>query len=490
MALKANESFFKFVTMGAASARKAIEILRENSFEVHELERYSTSNKIWQTKIKRLRLPDLFCIRTGARFEVRAKSKLEVKMSDSPTVEGRHWDSGLRDEDIVLFVQCEWSDGSAHLADRVEAFSVGELRATVDASKLGPPKSAGEGAERDRTWPAVVASAPGVVVEIEEIRLRTKLDTGRNQTYRLRRRVNNADVILHPYVHAGGAFQGRIQFLAGAPAAKAQLTPSDKDWDPLADLSQDELSRFAAVKALGLRGAADQSDRIYETALHDSEARVRLEAAGSLAKLEDDRGQTLLVESFENPSSDDLRMESVLIAGEVGNSISARFLHKVLESSSLEDEELLAATIWGLGEKGCRDYDKVASFLGHDSDLVASHAAVALGEVIDDSLCQRLIGMLDSGDNRAAASAAWVLEHATTSVVPRLVDLATSTSEARHWAVAILGKRPRKDAGAIAATNPGLAASLEAWWKATGDENWLADVEASDVIRFVREQNI
>jgi HEAT repeat protein len=488
MALKTSESFFKFVTMGAASARKAIQLLRERDYDAHELERYSTSNKIWQTKIKRLRLPDLFCIRTGARFEVRAKSKLEVKMSDSPTVKGRHWDSGLRDKDVILFVHCEWEDGRARPADRVEAFSVAELRATVETSKLGPPKSAGEGAERDRSWPTVVASQSGFIVEIEESRLRTKLDTGRNQTYQLGRRVNKVQVRLHPYVNEGGEFQGSTQFLAGTPPVQAQLTPSADDWDPVVDLSGDELSRFAAVKALGLRGDVEQSDRIYQTGVSDSEARVRLEAAGSLVRLEDDRGQTLLLDSFENPTSDDLRMESVLIAGEVGNTIAAAFLHKVLDSS-LEDEELLSATIWGLGEKGCQDYDRVSVFLGHESDLVASHAAVALGKAIDDSLCERLMGMLNN-DDRAAASAAWVLEHATPTVVPHLLALATSTSGARHWAVAILGKRPRKDVEGIATTSPELAASLEAWWKVTGDENWLAGVEASDLIRFVRDQTL
>ena len=32
-----------------------------------KLERYSRSNKIWSTKVKRLRLPDLLCVRTGLR---------------------------------------------------------------------------------------------------------------------------------------------------------------------------------------------------------------------------------------------------------------------------------------------------------------------------------------------------------------------------------------------------------------------------------------
>jgi hypothetical protein len=106
VALKASESFIRFVTMGAAGAHRAIEVLRTHGHDVRELERYATCNKIWQTKIKRLRMPDLFCLKCGRRFEVRAKTKLEIKMSDSPSVSGREWDAGLRDSDTVIFVRC------------------------------------------------------------------------------------------------------------------------------------------------------------------------------------------------------------------------------------------------------------------------------------------------------------------------------------------------------------------------------------------------
>ena len=65
MALKASESFIRFVSMGAAGAHRAVEILGLHGHDARELERYATCNKIWQHKIKRLRMPDLFCLRCG-----------------------------------------------------------------------------------------------------------------------------------------------------------------------------------------------------------------------------------------------------------------------------------------------------------------------------------------------------------------------------------------------------------------------------------------
>lgn len=118
MSFKADTSFLRFLTMGALGTRHVIEELQAAGFRPVELERYSTSNKIWSTKIKRLRLPDLLCVRTGLRVEVRAKSKLEIKMSHAPNNAERHWDAGLRDEDVVALVVCttmtaRWRRGAA-----------------------------------------------------------------------------------------------------------------------------------------------------------------------------------------------------------------------------------------------------------------------------------------------------------------------------------------------------------------------------------------
>ena len=75
MGLKVDSSFLKFVTMGALGARRVCQLMAHAGLQPIKLERYSRSNRIWSTKVKRLRLPNLlFCVRTGLRVEVRAKT--------------------------------------------------------------------------------------------------------------------------------------------------------------------------------------------------------------------------------------------------------------------------------------------------------------------------------------------------------------------------------------------------------------------------------
>lgn len=106
MPFKASTSFLRFLSMGAVGVQRTMEILRRFGCEPIELERYCSSNKIWTTKVKRLRLPDLLCVKTGLRVEVRAKTDLRIRMSDTPSNPDRAWDAALRDDDLVAFIAC------------------------------------------------------------------------------------------------------------------------------------------------------------------------------------------------------------------------------------------------------------------------------------------------------------------------------------------------------------------------------------------------
>jgi hypothetical protein len=118
MGLKADASFLRFLSMGAIGVRQTMRYLRSVGFSPIELERYCGSNKIWMTKVKRLRLPDVLCVRTGLRFEVRAKSDLKIRMSDAPTNPERKWDADLRDDDLAAFIAIlEDESGNQRAAD-------------------------------------------------------------------------------------------------------------------------------------------------------------------------------------------------------------------------------------------------------------------------------------------------------------------------------------------------------------------------------------
>jgi hypothetical protein len=103
MGLKEDAKFARFITMGALGAQRVAEDLERRGHRIVELERYAMANKIWSTKVKRLRMADLVCVACGRRFEAKAKTKLEVKLSDSRQ-EGRGWSEGMRDEDVFGFL--------------------------------------------------------------------------------------------------------------------------------------------------------------------------------------------------------------------------------------------------------------------------------------------------------------------------------------------------------------------------------------------------
>ena len=104
-AFKTDESFLENIAMGAAATRRTFADLEKQGHQPLELERGSMSFKVWKAiKIKRLRVPDLLCLRCGRRVESRGKRKLEITMSHSSRVAARGWDAGLDDGDVVALV--------------------------------------------------------------------------------------------------------------------------------------------------------------------------------------------------------------------------------------------------------------------------------------------------------------------------------------------------------------------------------------------------
>ncbi len=110
---KSDESFLQKLAVGAAGTKATLARLKEIGFEPIELERGSSGFKIWKRiKIKRVRMPDILCLRSGLRFESRGKTKLEISMSHSRSNPERAWDAGLAATDYVVVVLCEQASDS------------------------------------------------------------------------------------------------------------------------------------------------------------------------------------------------------------------------------------------------------------------------------------------------------------------------------------------------------------------------------------------
>lgn len=488
MGFKADTSFLKKLTMGATATRAAIQHLAALGFSPIELERYCTSNKIWSTKVKRLRLADLLCVRTGIRFEVRAKSDLQIKMSDSPTNPDRRWDAGLRDDDLIALVACD-ADAEAMVRAAPVFFSARDLRASAHLARLGPPKSASEGAERDLTWPSIVPSADGTVSEVTPELIRVQLQSGRRQSYQLRGK--------NPYVRPGDRFLGETSIIAGVPARIVDpATLLGQNWAPSADLrSASTTDRYAAAKALALtaQGAAAGAIRELETALDsEQEPRTALEIAGALARLGADRGFQYLADATRR--QDDafpsfLRMEAVLILSEIPGERAAATLDAVAGNDALRGDEIRQAAVWGLGRKGIRRYEHVAKYVADSEGDVALHAIAALAEdaprEVIDGMVRRLI---DSPDQRARAAISAALARIGSPAVAAALHEATRINDS-PWLLATLGRLP--EAALAAAQIPGeLFRAIKPVTLLSEPNNWLAGRGSATDFQFLLQQDL
>lgn len=490
MGFKVDSSFLKFLTIGAAGTQKVMQIMREAGLQPIELERYSATNKIWSTKVKRLRLPDLLCVRTGLRVEVRAKSLLALKMSDAPENLARRWFAGLRREDMVAFIQCGTVDSRPEPAETAELFWVGDLLDVRESvTRLGPPKSASEGSERDREWPTIVPTQSGTVLDVTVEHLRSVLDGGRAQTWRLNGKV--------PYLRPGERFVGYKQFIAGAPARKAFLHEvQGRQWQPSGlATSGDAVDRYVCAKALGVVGTQIDIEVLRELT-RDADPRIALEAAGSLAKLGHEEGLTRVAGDIWQPSVDYLRMEALFILSELANSplhrAAADLLDSVAQSSRFSGTEAPQAAIWGLGYRGLREYLRLIPYLSAESADERIHALVALGPNLPIPACNELVAILLYSNSTPVARAAACYAIGQLRDVGYVAGLLQqkvreNTGELQAWAIAALGALDGSLASAFI-TDDEVSTLVRPTQLSTSRENWTRSPLIQEQLAFVSQQ--
>lgn len=468
MALKRDDSFLQFLTMGALGSARAAADLNSHGHQIIELERYTTSNKIWATKIKRLRLPDLLCLHCGLRVEARAKSKLEVKLSDSPTVAGRQWDAGLNNGDLVALIQVAWDGRVATPSAWVEYFRVADLRATVDSSRLGPPKSASEGAERDRTWPASAAPQPGTVTAVSPTHITIAWQNGSSRRLPIRPG-------FHVYVAPGDVLAGG-RLIAGIPPRPATVVCRGDVWDPLVQSADaDPGARYAAVKALAFRGevgaAIARLRAIWENETDDM--RIRLEALAGLARRQPEAWVPALAE-FRKTLEADVAMEAVFILSEQAAPAAADALAALLADQDLA-EELRAAAAWGLGVGGHHRPELLLDYLEDPSDDVAMHSLVAIGSELSDAALEQVASRIANGERAAAAAVQVLARHGERGARVLLGRVGSfGSARANAWVLFGLGLVGRETVAAAAGGQApaGLSEALAPLWIGL-TENWL-----------------
>lgn len=437
MAFKADTSFLRFVTMGALGTRRAMSALADAGHQPVELERYSSRNKIWMTKIKRLRLPDLMCVKCGTRFEVRAKTKLQIKMSHTESNPDRRWDTALRDEDVVVFVLCRNDDGLA-IAEHLNAFRVADLRASQHQARQGQMKSASEGSEIDLTWPSWTPRLSGEVLSVthagcgdQDDRLRVRYQDGSNYTY-------SHLESKHIYVAPGHAFRGSEQIVASVVPSVAALACPGYQWQPHFD--GDSIDIYASIKALATLDATPHLDDVRGLLDHD-DPRIVLEAAGVLARYNDDLGidklRNTAIAAGEQTAP--WAMEAVFIMTEIGEGIGAELLAEVARSAA--HAEARAAALWGLGS-AVDNLDSIVQAFRDEDGGVVRHAIIAASMRIDDDPnAGATVNDLLSRSNDVASAAAEAIVFAKSPNLSPVLELADAEPPQSDWAFSILVRR-------------------------------------------------
>jgi hypothetical protein len=495
MGFKTDTSFARFLTMGALATRHVMAQLTRLGFEPIELERYASSNKIWATKIKRLRLPDIMCIRTGMRIEVRAKSSLEIRMSHAPNNPERHWDAGNADTDIVALVPCGTGDEGSIVTQDASFFSFAALRRSVDPRQLSRMKAASEGSEQHLTWPAIVARRSGVVLDVTTTDLTVEWGgdgkSPRRHTYRLNGKV--------PYISRGERFIGATQFLAGTPAAKANLGQYvAQHYDPLADLaSSNNVTRYSAVRALAFRDDLHSVARpLLERQIGiDSDLRVALEIANTAAGLGISSAGEFIHDLIHGQADGPMRMEAIFILTELGRRGQTAFATTELAGiadnySRFANDEARQASVWGLGHAGVHRYDKLIPYLTDLEENVALHAIAAFGFDTPEAVIEELIhGMLVGEPMRAASCSAALQVIGSSSAIAALSSAASAAHPRRPWIIATLGRLPVSNVR-VALQGSGLLAELEPLLLGSSPDNWLAREDIRASLAFVIKQGL
>ena len=467
MGFKEDADFARFLSMGAiGAAAVAGHLSADLGHAPVELERYALTNKVWQTKVKRLRLPDLVCTHCGMRVESRAKSKLSMVLShsDSP---GREWDGGgMRDGDLFAFIRVELGSPSPSIGEPVYV-ETSALRRAVSFARRSAPKASSQGSEVTMTWPTWVPRRSGRVMGVDlNDRIVCHWDDGRRFRYWQWRRWGEAKRL---YLEPGSSIIGGETLVAGVVDEPSTLICPGESWDLSSSMKDvDVTERYAAVKVAGLLKRHDLTD-VMITVAQDVDWRLRLEAYAGLARLSPDPWTERISEIVSDGDGErEEQIEAVFVLSEIPTSTATLALAAIAADRSLSSE-LRAAAAWGLGQGAAPESDLLLPFISDDDKLVSLHAITAIDQ-ITDSDATRLSGWLGAEDKLALA-AARVLQRC--GRIEELLDACEHGGHGRLWALRALGDLPpdevRERAGPRLTAE--LATLLEPIW--VGQNDWL-----------------
>jgi hypothetical protein len=340
--------------MGAIGTSAVLSDLRRQGHRPIELERGSTSFKIWKNiKIKRIRVPDILCIDCGRRIESRTKTKLEISMSHSQADPERGWDYSLDDNDFVALVVCKKAGNAPvnwDVAGPIHYVLVRDLKVAQKKGQvvLTKPKGAEEGFEMRIIWPAIIAKRTGTVTSVNRYQIKYQEHVNKRLiTLRLLKK----EQVMMPLVSEGNKIVENQIVASVVPVHLGfncdKSTSEDYYIRLLTNPSLDK--RYTAAKALAFFTSSQVTeclkDRLDDINEH---IYIRLEAAASLARHDNNLGFEFIQNCLSNEYLQN-RLEAIIVLGEIDKDTSCKILIDVL-SDEKQHPEIRAGAAWALGE--------------------------------------------------------------------------------------------------------------------------------------------
>ncbi len=339
---KSDESFLEKLALGAAGVNATMDSLVNLGYLPIELERGSSGYKIWKKiKIKRVRVPDILCIRSGVRFECRGKTKLEISMSHSLKDPNRAWDAGLRADDLVSFVSFEKQIIHQLIGLWLLLYILFVWKICVKHSKeliqISKPKGVEEGSEIRVIWPCTIANEDSIVSEINEknIKLTYVNKPGQQRCILTRKSFSLvAQCKTGQHVKKNQIIASIVPVLF-EPRCRNEVG-EDFFRERLTSVSFSE--RYASAKALRFRGYNNSFKALYDRMVDPEEdIYVQLEASAALAAQNDKNGWDFLSNSLNSPYLT-VQLETVIVLSEILDTKSESLLIKVLTDADRESE--------------------------------------------------------------------------------------------------------------------------------------------------------
>jgi hypothetical protein len=422
LAFKPDASFFRKIAIGAVGTRAIRADLAQHGHSFVELERGSTDTKLWkEVKRKRVRIPDLVCIRCGQRIESRAKTKPEISMSHSDE-DTRAWDYGLVGEDLIAFPICDlvgeeyWSAGRLdadvsywhernwarwQARSHINYFKVVSFRDTLhDASNT---KGVTEGSETAISWGATFATFTGVVegIEGDKVTIRRGLN-GRRQTW-----TNNKIRMIHvatgDTVHHSQIIMSNVEPLKLDRFRCAGVLPENHVARLLA--SRERTQRFTGVKLARLRQEAVHQQLIGDmTNDAEEDIYIRLEGAAYIASVCAGDAASLFGPHLES-ADEQTQLEAVITLGEADTEEAIMLLCDILNDTA-KPYFLRSAAAWSLGRT--RTDTGIGSLIEAFADIDRAIREEALAGIVSigGAAVPVLLASLSAADNDVAAGAA------------------------------------------------------------------------------------